>query len=328
VVRFGLKRLRLNGNFQRAVVQFPHPERLAENTSICLILPDFDYKKANRHDPDVDKNARTWADTLREKHGLTGKEVKIFTFIQLQRELLEPKDKLKFVNSYDVIMIQDNLHPSVVKFLGQPCFKSKKYPFKINTDSPKLRDTISKANSLSNMICEPNQLSVHIRFGNVKQSKANLLENFESALNKAAVFLPGGLFNVQVIRMQTENGVALPVYVDFGSANDVIVEPPAPKPEPIIDECSTLPEGLKVKVMPSGNVRVIAEDTNEMVFYPTVDDEWEKHDDLKPRLTKEIIVKKLVNQRERKRKTAEGRKQTLEKTAPVKKRKVTKAAKN
>lgn len=55
--------------------KFRHPERLIENTSICLILPDFDYKNANRHDPDVDKHARRWADILREKHGLTGKHI-------------------------------------------------------------------------------------------------------------------------------------------------------------------------------------------------------------------------------------------------------------
>lgn len=55
--------------------QLRHPERLIENTSICLILPDFDYKKVNRHDPDVDKHARRWADILREKHGLTGKKI-------------------------------------------------------------------------------------------------------------------------------------------------------------------------------------------------------------------------------------------------------------
>lgn len=55
--------------------QLRNPERLIENTSICLILPDFDYKKTDRHDPDVDKHARRWADILREKHGLTGKEI-------------------------------------------------------------------------------------------------------------------------------------------------------------------------------------------------------------------------------------------------------------
>jgi hypothetical protein len=323
VVRFGLKRLRLNGVFQRGVVQFRHPERSVENTSICLILPDFDYKKANRHDPDVDKNSRIWADTLREKHGLTGKEItKIITFIQLQRELLEPKDKLKFVNSYDVIMIQENLHPSVVKFLGQSCFKSKKYPFKFDVNSPTLPDTISKVHSFANLVSQPNEMNIHIRFGNVKQSKIELLENFEDALNRAATFLPGGLFNLQVARMQIERGVSFPLYVDFGPVNDVI-QKVEPKPEPIIDECTTLPDGLKIKISATGKVHVIAEDNEEPVFYPTVEDEWEKHDDLKPRLTKEILIKKLVNKRERKRKIMETRKQKLEKATSAKKIKLT-----
>lgn len=71
--------------------------------------------------------------------------------------------------------------------------------------------------------------------------------------------------------------------------------------EPVIDECSTLPDGLKIKVMPSGKVHVLAEDTDEKVFYPTVEDEWQKHDDLKPTMTKEKLVKKMLNQRETKR---------------------------
>jgi hypothetical protein len=50
-----------------------------------LILPDFDYKKTDRHDPDVDKHARRWADILREKYGLTGKEITkvLFCFIEI-----------------------------------------------------------------------------------------------------------------------------------------------------------------------------------------------------------------------------------------------------
>lgn len=105
----------------------------------------------------------------------------------------------------------------VTKFLGSPCLKQNKYPFKVNANSPKLRETLLKVNSYGNLICESNQVLVQTRFGNTSQSKAELFENFEDALNKAADFLPGGLFNVQVIRLQTVHGMALPIYVDFGN---------------------------------------------------------------------------------------------------------------
>jgi hypothetical protein len=59
-------------------------------------------------------------------------------------------------------------------------------------------------------------MHVQVRFGNTLQTKKQLLENLEDVLDKAADFLPGSLFNVQVVRMQTERGLALPVYVDFG----------------------------------------------------------------------------------------------------------------
>lgn len=79
--------------------------------------------------------------------------------------------------------------------------------------------------------------------------------------------------------------------------------------EPAVDECSTLPEGLKISVPAKGRIRVLAEDgewaregarhsaANKEVHYPTVEDEWEKHDDLKPRDTKESLVRKAVQRK-------------------------------
>lgn len=154
----------------------------------------------------------------------------------MKRELLDPKEKLKFVNSYDVIMIQQNLFNSVTLFLGQPCFKTKtfvlkseqylhlflfRYPLPIDTEAPNFRENILTANSFGNLVCEPNQVHVQIRFGNTLQSTTKLYENFEDVLSKAADFLPGGLFNLQVVRMQTGTGPALPVYVDFGNFEEL-----------------------------------------------------------------------------------------------------------
>jgi hypothetical protein len=45
---------------------------------------------------------------------------------------------------------------------------------------------------------------------------------------------------------------------------------------------------------------------DEKVFYPTLDDEWERHDDLKPTMTREKLVKKLLNQRETKLRRADA----------------------
>lgn len=125
-------------------------------------------------------------------------------------------DKSRFVNTYDVIMVQRDLLDPVSKFLGQACFNSKMFPFVISPNSPNLAEKIAAANSLVNLAYEENDMHVQVRFGNTLQSKKQLLENLEDVLEKAADFLPGSLFNVQVVRMQTERGLALPVYVDFG----------------------------------------------------------------------------------------------------------------
>jgi hypothetical protein len=148
----------------------------------------------------------------------------------------------------------------------------------IDTEAPDFCDVVKTASSFGNLVCEPNQVHVQTRFGNALQSKKDLYENFEDALNKAAEFLPGGLFNVQVVRMQTGTGPALPVYVDFGkfletcklffstlgTAEDVVVEPKKPRLEPIIDECSTLPEGVKIGIKPdkTGSTAVFLVDEN------------------------------------------------------------------
>lgn len=74
---FYMKKPRLLGRTYHHAVRLSHGDRSAENSTLCMILPDFKHKKADtkKLDADVDKGARRWADILREKHGLTGQEV-------------------------------------------------------------------------------------------------------------------------------------------------------------------------------------------------------------------------------------------------------------
>lgn len=61
--------------FRRRLITLPNTDKSASNTSICLILPDFDRSKHATRDPDVDRQAREWADKLEKKYGITGKDV-------------------------------------------------------------------------------------------------------------------------------------------------------------------------------------------------------------------------------------------------------------
>jgi hypothetical protein len=96
-----------------------------------------------------------------------------------------------------------------------------RYPYPIDTEAADFRETILTANSLGNLASQLDEVHVQIRFGNTLQSPKDLYENLEDVLDKAATFLPGGLFNVQVVRMQTGTGPALPVYVDFGKLTNI-----------------------------------------------------------------------------------------------------------
>ncbi|VDL84248.1 unnamed protein product [Nippostrongylus brasiliensis] len=55
----------------RVKIELPCPYRTPLNTSICLIMPDLDQTAAGRRDPDVDKQARQWAEKIEKDHGLT-----------------------------------------------------------------------------------------------------------------------------------------------------------------------------------------------------------------------------------------------------------------
>lgn len=105
----------------------PHSDRNPLNTSICLILPDFDRSKRATKNAEVDEQAQQWADKIEEDFGLTGKDVaKIFTFVQLKREYSQVADKAKLSNTYDIFLVDSKLQKSVFSFLGSNFKKSSK----------------------------------------------------------------------------------------------------------------------------------------------------------------------------------------------------------
>ncbi|KAI6216422.1 Protein F53F41 [Aphelenchoides fujianensis] len=280
-VRFRLKKPQMS-KLQRTRFVI---RRVSPRTPVCLILPDFKYKEADRHDPDVEKNARRWADILRERSGLTGNEVaKIYTFIQLQREVRTQEDKRKLVASYDRILVHVKLHKVVVRHLGKACRKMAKFPEKINVRSSNLRQHVTNANSRVALIHRPFAFDVELRFGHAGQTAKELAEN---------------------LRIFLMNDVVLPIYVDFGKLNEVRVKAPKERREPIVDECSTLPDGLKVKILPSGRIQGAQ---REGSCTRPAEDEWEKHDDLKPRITRSTIVKNVAQQKGRQRRHEARRK--------------------
>ncbi|VDM65156.1 unnamed protein product [Strongylus vulgaris] len=141
----------------------------------------------------------------------------------------------------------------------------------------------------------------HISFGHLGQDSADLASNLDEVINAVTNNCPGGLSNVRSVYVQPVGGTpTLPIYFDSGKSSDVKLERPS-KRRRVSDECSTLPDGLKLAVRRNGKVRVIKEDSNSnaAVHYPTVHDEWEERDGLKPTIDPAKLKRKHAIKKKR-----------------------------
>jgi len=240
--------------------QLPHSDRNPENTSICLILPDLDRSDTAKKDPDVDKQAREWANMLRKRHCLTGVDIaKIFTMTQLEREYSHVASRQKLATTYDIFLVDSSLQVKAISFLGTYFKKPGKMPFPVRSERGNLAEQIQKSYSLVNLPLESLKDSVSIRLGNLDQTTEHLKENLKTIIEKLVKNCQGGAGNIRTCYIQTTNTeLSLPIYVDFGSANDVkLVEPRKREYEEIYGECSTLPDGMAVVVTRDGDVKVV-----------------------------------------------------------------------
>uniref|UniRef100_A0A915MVE4 Sde2 N-terminal ubiquitin domain-containing protein n=1 Tax=Meloidogyne javanica TaxID=6303 RepID=A0A915MVE4_MELJA len=265
----------------------PYPDRNPSNSSVCLILPDLDRSKKAQTDPDVDKQAREWEERLRENYGLISgvNYTKILTFIQLTREYTEIKDRVKLANLYDIFFVDYKLTKKVEYFMGK--FR----PILIKAEQ-NFSKRIEEAYNQTLIFFMPMNDAITIRVGNLNQKIKHLKSNTSTIISSLLEDFPGGSINIRSVYLQTLD-VSLPIYVDFGSSNEINFElPPEPELVEIVGECSTLPEGLEVKVRADGLVTTVEKKSGEEVLYPTEQDEWEKEDDMKP-LNAELIQKIL-----------------------------------
>ncbi|KAH7730038.1 Protein F53F4.11 [Aphelenchoides avenae] len=305
VIKYKKPALKGSG-IRRRFIRLPCTDRNPDNTSICLILPDLDRSEKAMKDPDVDKQAREWSDKLLEEYGITPQDVsKIFTFRQLEREYSDEADRKKLSTTYDIFMVDSALMKKALWLLGANFMKPGKLPLPINANRKKAVKQIANAYQTVNFSTEPLKDTVSVRIGHLGQSIVDLSDNLNEVVDRVAQYAPGGLLNCRACYIQTsDTSLSLPVYADFGSANDVKLEAPVKAEyDEEEDECSTLPEGLAVRVRKDGQVVVIDAKTKQEVIYPTMDDEWEEGDDIQP-LNVAKVAKKRLREAKRKRTSA------------------------
>uniref|UniRef100_A0A914LFD9 Uncharacterized protein n=1 Tax=Meloidogyne incognita TaxID=6306 RepID=A0A914LFD9_MELIC len=215
----------------------------------------------------------------------------ILTFIQLTREYTEVKDRVKLANLYDIFFVDYKLTKKVEYFMGKLFKKPAHRPILIKSEQ-NFSKRIEEAYNQTLIFFMPMNDAITIRVGNLNQKIKHLKSNASTIISSLLEDFPGGPINIRSVYLQTLD-VSLPIYVDFGSSNEINFElPPEPELVEIVGECSTLPEGLEVKVRADGLVTTVEKKSGEEVLYPTEQDEWEKEDDMKP-LNAELIQKIL-----------------------------------
>uniref|UniRef100_A0A1I8A4X5 Ribosomal l1 domain-containing protein n=1 Tax=Steinernema glaseri TaxID=37863 RepID=A0A1I8A4X5_9BILA len=301
----------------RKLISLPQPDKSFENSSICLILPDLDKSDEAKKDSDVDAQARQWTVKLREEHNINKEISKVMTLRQVMRENSTPESKRKLADTYDIFLCDKRIHKSVCTFLGKSFNKARKVPIPVNLDKtliPQIQDSYGKI-SMPVGAC---RTRVSLRFGNLKQPLDDLTTNIDEVVKKVVEYCPGGINNVRSMYVELPTGKpTLPIYVHMGSANEVkLQKAPKLRPSEVASEtieCSTLPEGLGVQVRPNGKIRVVEEKTGKGVIYPTTRDEYQKRDDLKPKVNLKWMEKRRVEKQKKRQnrvKVMKSRKRT------------------
>jgi len=148
----------------------------------------------------------------------------------------------------------------------------------VHEDRPTFGTELMRAYSLVSLPVEAMNDTSSVRLGNTGQSVEELTANLGAVVDKVVKHVPGGEVNIRGCYIQLAGtDISLPIYVDFGgdlwamnirnevilepflgSANEVKLEKAVKREYPAtIDEISTLPDGLLVKVSDDGEVKVI-----------------------------------------------------------------------
>ncbi|RCN35302.1 hypothetical protein ANCCAN_18844 [Ancylostoma caninum] len=274
----------------RVRIELPCPPRTTSNTSICLILPDLDQSAKARKDPDVDKQARQWAEKVEKDHGLLSQHYsKILTKRQLEREYHTFTQRRALATSYDLFLVDVRVGKAVRTFLGKDFYKAHKEPLDFNYSKP-LVSSIEKSIKTVVLKLPRYATRAYISIGHLGQDSADLASNLDEVVNVIVNKCPGGLPNIRSVYMQPVGASpSLPIYMDSEGTSEVKLERPQKRRraiEQVSDECSTLPDGLKCPI----NIEIIQ-----------VHDEWEERDGLKPTIDpaklkrKHAIKKKRLN---------------------------------
>jgi len=314
-----------NPGMLRRKIVLPHPFLTPTNATMCLILADLDRSDKIRHDPDVDKQTRQWIDILKRDHSIARNTVaKVLTKRQLEREYHTFKEKRELASAYDLFLVDSRVEKSVKTHLGKEFHTAHKMPVRVYLDGRlPLQKQMEDAYAVVHIPLVAGQTRISLKLGHLGQSRDHLCGNATILVKQLFRFCPGGVANIRSMHIQLANSSpSLPIYVDQDSANEVILSSTGAKGNKKMkvkvkesrDDLSTLPDGLSLAVKGNGRVRVL-DQAGRSVIYPTVLDEWEDRDDMKPNMDLDKLAENRKRHLQRKRKDTKKRLNNKKKTA-------------
>ncbi|KAK7492790.1 hypothetical protein BaRGS_00015928 [Batillaria attramentaria] len=217
-----------------------------QRKEVCLFVKDID-----RKDREFEKTVADMRAFLKSKGITNVSEVIPLKALKLEYKAFEAKRNL--ANMYDIYLADAR----VIRLL--PSYLGKAQPVQVRMDAKDLKAEFEAAINNSRCILNGRGSVGMATVAHTGMSAVEITQNIMASAQQIMAALPGGSDNIRNFHIKTEKSMAIPIFVSFGSTNDVVLPEPAKKREPVSAEEVTTVEGALVRAFPSGVVQLFDE---------------------------------------------------------------------
>lgn len=246
-LQFSFKKVSLGRKITKLIL--PH-SLVDETTTVCVIVSDLDRN---------DREYSLTVDHYREKfteHGVT-QHIEIIPLKQLKLEYKEYESKRNLLAMHDVFLADARIVRLLPSLLGKEFYKRKRQPLQVDLTCKDLKKEITRALGTCRCILAGRGSSGQLTVGKLTQNIDEVTDNVMSCVAKLATAVPGGPTNIRSLHIKAQDSPAVPIYVSFGSKDEVVL--PKRKRERVsvkAEEVTTVVGG-KVRVTARGAARVL-----------------------------------------------------------------------
>ncbi|XP_054716557.1 ribosomal L1 domain-containing protein 1-like [Uloborus diversus] len=223
---------------------------MKDDTEVCLFAGDLD--KKNRK-AEVEPDVLHYKNLLKEQN--ISQITEVITLRQLRTEFKTFEAKRQLMAAYDVFLADSRIAGVLHRFLGKAFYRKRKLPIQINIKTANLKDQVQNALSATVFPFTSHGNSCTSEIAHLQMENKQILHNITAAVRVLAQNIPGKWPNILGIYIKTAKSKAIPIYMSFGSANEVSMQKGHKQELIEAEELSTLPNA-KVKVYRDGHIFV------------------------------------------------------------------------